>query len=69
MFIKHRGQCELSDICRNFTSRLDSNLMSKLESVVDYNTSGHSGHLLVFNIGKTLRYCFQSDKQNIQRYD
>ena len=46
-------------LCQKFLENMIENLYISMQSIVDYNTNGSSGHLVLFFINETLMYCTQ----------
>ena len=63
------SKCErMEDICQKpkFVDQMDGNLFKKIDGVVDYNFGGGvSGHLLLFNIDGTPKYCFTGEDKDL----
>ena len=46
-----------------FIRQMNDSLFSQIDSMIDYNWKGLSGHMLWFNIDHKYYYCFQSEGQ------
>ena len=53
------GLIGCNDICPKFLENMDRKLYTSMQAIVDYNTNGMSGHLVLFTINETLMYCTQ----------
>ena len=50
---------DVHNICPHFLLEMNNEMKEKIQSIVAYNTSGLSGHLVLFNINERLMYCTQ----------
>ena len=51
---------DVQNICPHFLLEMNNDLREKIQSIVAYSNSEFSGHLVLFNINNTLKYCFQT---------
>ena len=59
----YRKRKDLPDIA--FIRQMNDSLFSQIDSMIDYNWEGMTGHMLWFNIDHKYYYCFQPEGQSL----